>query len=824
MDSTQDSTLPSVSLAGGASVSVSTPSAPILPSAPLAPHPTQIDAAIHERLLRDYKRLKVRVGVLEKENEGLRASLWELSWRWGKRESNHKAKQQQQQQQQQHQQQQQETVNESRSRDMTPKPSMAAVGPSSTPEEGPASIPPTTSEGSFMRLKEPVHQSPTPNTSTLTWRSPSRPPLPSTPSSLAASLFPTPPSTSASSKPPTEIGLGSGGGSSSVSSKTTTTTTTAAAVTIAIAAHAPPTTSPAMRDASLKRDLDISLPHSRSYSSHSSRRTRQSWKWGRAYDLKAHRGAVYALKFSDGDWGNRGRVLASAAFDGVRLWGSKDEIGAAGTRSGEAFDAEHDGDADPDGDGEQGNGWDDGDVQEITHLSSHTAPVSDIAFQPSMQHVLSGGYDSRLFVHPLGGSPSPSTPDSPLQTPTSPLPLHRSSSFAPIWSLTTEGLVQSVDWLHPHAAQGSESEQVFVWGTSGKVLGVGDLRMDKPAMVVMCDAMINSVQSFRRSPNLLIGDSFGSIRHFSLRASTFLPFPETNSTSPSANSTGSKVSSGKKGTSSISCLALAPDWYGGGGHGGKGREPRWMASVGFDNFIRIYDRSSHFDPLKQALTPPKLIQTLRGKNRNWPIKVSFFQGKEYSDIVSTIGKSKRGGAGSTGRRSRAASFSGSSAGRMGGLGHGHGLDEEEEEDRRRREGDEEGSGEKGKKGSSGGGMGGGQKTEEEDSRPRPLDESLLIAVGSSDPVVLIYDLTGPVPSSGSSTNESGSTTTSTTMESGRLAQRLEGHKDSVYAVDWLQPRYGEPDRGSYQGHGLLASAGGDWVVKVWKPVFKDEDE
>ncbi|SCV73624.1 BQ2448_6054 [Microbotryum intermedium] len=115
--------------------------------------------------------------------------------------------------------------------------------------------------------------------------------------------------------------------------------------------------------------------------------------------------------------------------------------------------------------------------------------------------------------------------------------------------------------------------------------------------------------------------------------------------------------------------------------------------------------------------------------------------------------------------------------------------------------------------------------EEEDLRPRPLDESLLLAVGSSDPVVLIYDLTGPVPT-GATSNEggSGAAMTTSTMDSGRLVQRVEGHKDSVYAVDWLQPRYGETNSGSYQGHGLLASAGGDWVVKVWKPIFKDEDE
>lgn len=71
-----------------------------------------------------------------------------------------------------------------------------------------------------------------------------------------------------------------------------------------------------------------------------------------------------------------------------------------------------------------------------------------------------------------------------------------------------------------------------------------------------------------------------------------------------------------------------------------------MASVGFDNresrsrsrrerrggsllamsiVIRIYDRGS--DPLKMIATPPKLVHTLKGKNRNWPIKSAWFQGR-----------------------------------------------------------------------------------------------------------------------------------------------------------------------------------------------------
>lgn len=112
-------------------------------------------------------------------------------------------------------------------------------------------------------------------------------------------------------------------------------------------------------------------------------------------------------------------------------------------------------------------------------------------------------------------------------------------------------------------------------------------------------------------------------------------------------------------------------------------------------------------------------------------------------------------------------------------------------------------------------------------------------MGSSDPVVLLYDVSGVSEGSGTGAGgEEGKETSGTgaanASSAPRLLQRLEGHKESVYAVDFLQAAGGEegyPGYGSgasrggdgYSGPGLLASAGGDWVVKVWKPVFKDEE-
>lgn len=89
-----------------------------------------------------------------------------------------------------------------------------------------------------------------------------------------------------------------------------------------------------------------------------------------------------------------------------------------------------------------------------------------------------------------------------------------------------------------------------------------------------------------------------------------------------------------------------------------------------------------------------------------------------------------------------------------------------------------------------------------------MSSSLLLAAGSSDPVVLLYDLSKPLVGNGS-------------PETVVTVQRLEGHKDSVYTTSFLQSGPGSRDGSGYQGDGLLASAGGDCVIKIWKPLFAE---
>lgn len=118
---------------------------------------------------------------------------------------------------------------------------------------------------------------------------------------------------------------------------------------------------------------------------------------------------------------------------------------------------------------------------QVLHLTCHSGPVSDLAFSPSQAHLVSGGYDSTIHVSSLAAQ-SHATPT---HTPT----VSSTAAFAPsvstgenggssVWSHSTDGLVQSVCWVNPGAiGSASESGNLFAWGTSGKVVGLGDMRM-----------------------------------------------------------------------------------------------------------------------------------------------------------------------------------------------------------------------------------------------------------------------------------------------------------------------------------------------------------
>ncbi|KAF9538498.1 hypothetical protein EC957_006701 [Mortierella hygrophila] len=154
-------------------------------------------------------------------------------------------------------------------------------------------------------------------------------------------------------------------------------------------------------------------------------------------------------------------------------------------------------------------------------------------------------------------------------------------------------------------------------------------------------------------------------------------------------------------------------------------ESRWLAVNSYDNVIRVYDRG--FEP---PTTIPRLVYSLKGyRNKHWPIKSAFFHGKDYI-------------AGAAGRRT----------------GKVRGGD-----------GDEAAS--------------------TISDKDIPLESSLILASGSMDPYVYLFDV-----GAGDGQYE--------------VLQKLSGHTDRVYDVDFHPVDH------------VLASGSADFSVKVWGRASK----
>ncbi|KAF9906747.1 hypothetical protein EC991_000340 [Linnemannia zychae] len=154
-------------------------------------------------------------------------------------------------------------------------------------------------------------------------------------------------------------------------------------------------------------------------------------------------------------------------------------------------------------------------------------------------------------------------------------------------------------------------------------------------------------------------------------------------------------------------------------------ESRWLAVNSYDNVIRVYDRG--FEP---PTTMPRLVYSLKGyRNKHWPIKSAFFHGKDYI-------------AGAAGRRT--------------------------------------------------GKVRGGDGDEAPSTimdKDIPLESSLILASGSMDPYVYLFDV-----GAGDGQYE--------------VLQKLSGHTDRVYDVDFHPVDH------------VLASGSADFSVKVWGRTSK----
>ncbi|KAJ1513451.1 hypothetical protein HMI54_010941 [Coelomomyces lativittatus] len=160
-------------------------------------------------------------------------------------------------------------------------------------------------------------------------------------------------------------------------------------------------------------------------------------------------------------------------------------------------------------------------------------------------------------------------------------------------SYECEGFVQCVQWI-------PTDTQLFVHGTTRKVLGVVDQRTHGPGLQIKTEAMVNSIYIYRDGTYIYTGDALGQLKVWDVRTLTCMD--------SQFNETAHKP---------ISHVALSK--------AEEDDEPRFLAVNSYDNVIRVYDR---------GLAPPRsqnrLLHSLKGhKNKNWPIKSAFYNGDDF---------------------------------------------------------------------------------------------------------------------------------------------------------------------------------------------------
>ncbi|CAG8527151.1 15215_t:CDS:10, partial [Acaulospora colombiana] len=171
-------------------------------------------------------------------------------------------------------------------------------------------------------------------------------------------------------------------------------------------------------------------------------------------------------------------------------------------------------------------------------LKGHTLNVSDVCWSNDSTVLLSGAYDQTCKLWDIETN-------------------RYTNSFE------SEGFVQCV-MFNP------QDNNIFVNGTSRKVLSVIDIRKPENALNLKSDGMINSLYVCRDGQNVITGDSLGYVKTWDLRAgSAFQSFPNEPTKKPISHVAFSQKSSSEF----LDDFNLRNDE----------EEPRYMAVNSYDN-------------------------------------------------------------------------------------------------------------------------------------------------------------------------------------------------------------------------------------------------
>ncbi|GMF36550.1 unnamed protein product [Phytophthora fragariaefolia] len=424
--------------------------------------------------------------------------------------------------------------------------------------------------------------------------------------------------------------------------------------------------------------------------------------------LRAHGGAVYTAKFSP-----CGRLLASGSFDcKVMLWDVTTKFNQP----------------------------------QLAALARHAQLVIDVSWAEDSATLVSGSYDHTVKLWDVDKSQL-------------------------VTSKEVDGLVQCVafnaageeggsrqrridcadsDFLF-FCCGGADNNQYFL-GSSKCCLHMADARSEV-CRTWTNDAMVNALHVAHDGMTVITGDS--KVRHDAVHAVA----------RDKLDAEHSRLLILHAGHA-ISHVHASPASDG-------GDDGRFLGVNSYDNVLRVYDRRSKLISSRSTRRGPggssdsgdndqlQLVCSVTGhKNKNWPIKSSFFRGDGYKYKLALPPRGRlAGGLGS-----------GSASGSRRKLTDGDGEDFADP------------SGERGSMDSS--------------------REALLLATGSADRHIYLHEVS---PSMHAADTSVGSKGNGPGKHSQTLVQKIDAHNDRVYCVDFHPT---EP---------ILASASADCSIKIWLP-------
>mmetsp|Transcript_8463 Transcript_8463/g.25433 ORF Transcript_8463/g.25433 Transcript_8463/m.25433 type:complete len:478 (-) Transcript_8463:815-2248(-) len=269
-------------------------------------------------------------------------------------------------------------------------------------------------------------------------------------------------------------------------------------------------------------------------------------------------------------------------------------------------------------------------------LAAHAGAVYSVAFSPCGRFLVSGSFDKSICVWSV---------DKPSDGPTSTIPFAHDANIVEVkwssdssiifsggydrvvkeWDVVTlrstplaafpcSGLVQAIAVSH------LSGDLIFV-GTTASSICCFDRRApsgddDCTAGVFRNDSMVNTLYLSNDGTILTSGDRRGMIKVWDVRKMGTEPIAIT----PNAEE-------GRPITHVHANPAMQGE-----------EEGRLLAVNSYDNYLRVYDRGERL--LGGSPSALSALHILRGhRNRNWPIKSSFFCGKDYKLWRGVAGQS-----------------------------------------------------------------------------------------------------------------------------------------------------------------------------------------